>query len=332
MRGLFPFLFCAVGVLNGLCVDCEGSESKQRIQPAMSFGDRSIDLKSLESLAGCAFRTTATEHFTIVHETRAELVFEMGSVLEAAYRRFHDVFSTAGFQLHGPADPLVWISLPRRNALSEYALQAEGMDLSWLDGYYSMRTNRVVVVQPGASTCEQRLPREQSDMTKLTHELAHQLAFNSGLQKRGVLYPVWVSEGLATNFESGEPADGYGSLSQPLRDSCLAATYAAGEMIPLRRLAVQTRISVDDGARRRQYAQAWAFFRFLFLERPESLRQYLSMVAERPVGSCDSDTLLREFSEAFGTPEAIEPAWRLFVTRQIRVISPAEQAIAASAP
>ena len=106
----------------------------------------------------------------------------------------------------------MWICFPQQSGFNKYALRAEGMDLSWLDGYYSTLTNRVAVVQPNLRMAEREpvnpprmgdmritlaankqsekvLPMAPAgprlDMTRLTHELAHQLAFNSGLQKAG---------------------------------------------------------------------------------------------------------------------------------------------------
>ncbi|MEI8197954.1 MAG: DUF1570 domain-containing protein, partial [Phycisphaerae bacterium] len=41
----------------------------------------------------------------------------------------------------------------------------------------------------------------QSNTVKTVHEACHQLAFNTGIQKRQVDYPLWLSEGLACSFE-----------------------------------------------------------------------------------------------------------------------------------
>ena len=45
--------------------------------------------------------------------------------------------------------------------------------------------------------------RERSFAAHASHELAHQLAFNSGLMVPGAVYPVWVVEGLAEFPERG---------------------------------------------------------------------------------------------------------------------------------
>jgi hypothetical protein len=319
------------------------------MQATLSSSDLSIVLASLKLVAGTAFQTTTTEHFTIVHEPGAGDIASTGRALESAYQHFYDVFAKAGFELSHSEDRLVWICFPRQSGFNQYALHAERMDLSWLDGYYSTLTNRVAVVQPSLRMAEREpvnpprvgdiritlaankqqsekvLPMapagQRLDMTRLTHELAHQLAFNSGIQRRGVMYPIWVSEGLATNFESDSLANAGVLPSNSARSSCLATTYAAGELIPLRQLIVQTRVPADAHVSRQYYGQAWAFFRFLLTERPESLRAYLHRISRLPTGRRGADVLLGEFTEVFGAPEALDRAWNAFVVRQIQSAS-----------
>lgn len=341
----------AAGALSSLCVYCKGAESKQTVETTLSSGDLPVVLKGLKSLAGTPFRTTTSEHFTVIHDVQTDGISGMGTILESAYERFYSAFAQAGFELSRSPYRLVWVCLPRQSEFNKYALRAEGMDLSWLDGYYSTLTNRVAVVQPSVrisepeparpSASEMRItltsktqseevlpmpsPERRFDMTRLTHELAHQLAFNSGLQKRGVMYPMWVSEGLATNFESAGPAHASAVPSNPARVRCLADALAAEQIVPLRQFVVQTRVPADARESRHHYAQAWALFRFMLTEHPENLRTYLSRTANLPAGRRDEDALLREFVEAFGTPEALETAWQAFVVRQVRQTTTGEQ-------
>jgi hypothetical protein len=318
------------------------------MRTTLSSGDLPTVLPSLGSLTGTAFETTSTEHFTIVHEAGAGGIAGTGVALEAAYRHFYNVFAATGLQLSPSRDRLVWICFPQQNGFNSYALRAEGMDLSWLDGYYSTLTNRVAVVQPNVQVAEEEpaspprmggfritlaankqnekvlpmAPRGLGfDVTRLTHELAHQLAFNSGIQKRGVMYPIWVSEGLATNFECDGLSTGSTLPANTARGGSLATAYAAGELVPLRQFVVQTRVPADMDASRSRYAQAWAFFRFLLTEHPESLRAYLHREANQPAGRCDANVMLGRFVEAFGAPESLERAWNAFVLRQIQADS-----------
>ncbi|MGE5294728.1 MAG: DUF1570 domain-containing protein, partial [Solirubrobacterales bacterium] len=331
MRKEALFIFLVVAVLSSLCINCGGADLNRAAQATPSSGDLSGVLTSLQSLADAPFEAASTEHFTIIHEVGSNTA-ATGRALESTYHRFYDVFAKAGFRLSPSADHLVWICFPQQSGFNKYALQAEGMDLSWLDGYYSTLTNRVAVVQPDVQVAEEEpvspprmgdiritlaanrqsekvLPMSPPghcfDVTRLTHELAHQLAFNSGIQKRGVMYPIWVSEGLATNFECDGLTTASVLPSNAARRSSLATAYAAGELVPLRQFIVQTRVSADIETSRARYAQAWAFFRFLLTEYPTNLRTYLQREADLPGGRRDANVILSRFAEAFGSPESL---------------------------
>jgi hypothetical protein len=342
MRKQLLFIFLIVGALGSFSSNCGGSESRQAAKATPSSREFSADLALLRSLAGSSFEATSTEHFTIIHEVGADGIADTGRALEAARLHFYDVFAKAGFELARPQERFVWICFPQQGGFNRYAEHIEGMDLSWLDGYYSTRTNRVAVVQPSPRmvALEQKIAsragnrrivlaagkqqdegvlaissEQHLDITRLTHELAHQLAFNSGLQTRGVMYPVWVSEGLATNFESSDTTSAGLALPNLARGKCLATAFAEGELIPLREFVVQTRVPSGAQESRQHYAQAWGLFRFLLTERPRQLQAYLHRTANLRVGRRDSGVLLREFTAAFGTPDVLEPAWMGFVAR-----------------
>jgi len=320
-----------------------------RAQKAALPSREPAGLTAPNPLLDASFQSTTTEHFVLFHEPGAGYVAAACRTLEYAYEHFYDIFSQAGFDLGRSQDRLVWICFPRKSGFSQYALRAEGMDLSWLDGYYSTLTNRVAIVQrdqkalrseeavppsgsgPEAVVAAHRSPQDgvlalpatepQFDVTRLTHEVAHQLSFNSGIQKRGVMYPLWVSEGLATNFEF----DGTGSAGlahcNTARCKGLLEAYAAGELVPLRQFVVQTTVSPDLHVGRRCYAQAWGFFQFMLTEYPESLRLYLQRVANDHSDHRGPSTMLAEFTEVFGSPDALEGAWRAFLTRQAQQAS-----------
>jgi hypothetical protein len=350
MRQSALFLFLVAGVLCVLCSNCRCSESGQLAQDGSSIGTEPASLTAPGPLLDASFETTATEHFVLYHEPDAGYVAGACKTLEYAYGHFYEVFSQAGFDLSRSQDHLVWICFPQKSAFSRYALQVEGMDLSWLDGYYSTLTNRVAIVQrdqktrlrqeaapePPASDVQvvvaaNRSPHEgvlpmsaagqRFDVTRLTHEVAHQLAFNSGIQKRGVTYPLWVSEGLATNFEFDVSATAGLDHCNIARCKGLLEAYVEGDLVPLRQFVAQTTVPPDAHVGRRYYAQAWGFFQFILTERPENLRTYLSHLAQTRLEHHDERALLAEFTEAFGSPDALELSWNAFLAGQARQVS-----------
>jgi hypothetical protein len=364
MRQFVLFLWVAVAAPCILCANCHCSEPQRSpnavdragetpsplwAQRTPSPRDDPAELTAPNPLLDASFQTTTTEHFVLFHEPGAGYVAGACRTLEYAYENFYGVFSKAGFDLSRSKDRLVWICFPRKSGFNRYALQAEGMDLSWLDGYYSTLTNRVAIVQrdQGVRRPEEAVPSRASsseavvaaprspqegvlamaaagqpfDVTRLTHEVAHQLSFNSGIQKRGVMYPLWVSEGLATNFEF----DGTGSAGlahgNTARCNGLLEAYAAGELTPLRQFVVQTTVSPDLRVGRRTYAQAWGFFQFILAEHPADLRTYLQRRAKDHPNHQDAAAMLAEFTAAFGSPDALEASWNAFLARQAQQIS-----------
>ena len=301
MRQSALFLFLVAGVLCVLCSNCRCSESGPSAPGASAVGGEPANLTAPGLSLGASFETSATDHFVLLHEPGASYVAGACRTLEYAYGHFYDVFSRAGFNLSRSQDRLVWICFPQKSAFSQYALRVEGMDLSWLDGYYSTLTNRVAIVQrdqkarprqeaasePPAGDVQvvvaaNRSPHEgvlpmsaagqRFDVTRLTHEVAHQLSFNSGIQKRGVMYPLWVSEGLATNFEFDASVITGLDHCNTARCKGLLEAYVEGDLVPLRQFVVQTTVPPDARVGRRYYAQAWGFFQFILTERPENLR------------------------------------------------------------
>lgn len=356
MRQLFLYLPLAALALCGAESVCRCAERRPALQSGSPLCSDTVDLATLKASLGVSFETTITEHFVLLHEAGADYVAQTGRTLENAYRRFYLAFCRAGFDLSPSQDRLIWICFPLQSSFNQYALQAEGMDLSWLEGYYSTRTNRVAIVQTNQTTLEREkinppsngmrvilaaneeqgaevgfqtqnnalggpvlpMPAEDLwlDVLRLTHEVAHQLAFNSGLQKRGVMYPLWVSEGLATNFEYERLESTGLERCNIVRCDSLVELHRAGRLVPLKQFVVQTKAPADTRLSRCYYAQAWAFFQFILTERPGNFQRYLDRLAGHSPGRRDTRTLLAEFTEAFGPPEELEAAWKAFLDHQ----------------
>ncbi len=95
----------------------------------------------------------------------------------------------------------------------------------------------------------------------LTHEMTHQLAYNSGLQKRGVMYPLWVSEGLATFFE-GSALPQWDPIGNTARRRTLAKLHAGGALLSLRELSVLAAPMRSVARRPMSMPSAGGFLRF----------------------------------------------------------------------
>lgn len=147
----------------------------------------------------------------------------------------------------------------------------------------------------------------------VTHEAAHQLFFHSGVQKRGIMYPLWLAEGLATGFEASGPTDadlGFQS-DNPKRRSAMAEAVSGDRLIPLRVLVSKDRYvsgsNSPEGELRDFYGQSCIFTMWLARSRPTELRLYLEALKN---GAYAVPSKREENFEAiFGPIESLERVW-----------------------
>jgi hypothetical protein len=267
--------------------------------------------------------------------------------LETFYADFFARIKADGFDVRQPNGPrLVWVAFDSRADFDRYVAMSECASLPWLDGFYSGRTNRVAVIRKGEGEPDRGAGEStraefsadanvqvaglaaggvnRGDLTvPVRHEAAHQLSFNCGLLARGVTYPLWVSEGLATNFESGSPTD---DGSNKARRDCVRECLRSHQAVSLDELIGATRVQGSPARCRSTYAFAWAFFRFAYQRHREELKRYLAGLAETetiitiktrpqsPAQCPDRAQWLRaQFELAFGPLDHIEPEWSQFL-------------------
>ena len=243
---------------------------------------------------GCS--AVSTDHFTVVHDMQSDEAAGMAAVLEFAYTQFESCFGARGFSLQAPEAPLEWMCFRKTGSFSRYALATENVDLSWLTGYYSSRTNRVAVVRPGrirkwhgpGKQVADVAPRVEdgidAELVKIVHEAGHQLAFNTGLQRRGVMYPLWATEGVALVFEDCVSDFLPGGRYSDARKKRLLDLHRQGQLIELDEFVTMPRLSADR-CDVDVYAQAWGFFLFLSENRAADLKDYFSYLCSLRSGA-----------------------------------------------
>src|SRR5207253_403978 len=137
---------------------------------------------------------------------------------------------------------------------------------------------------------------------KTVHEAAHQLAFNMGIQKRLVDYPLWLSEGLACSFEMqdrnarrGPSVVNYGRLS------VLKEAQKRDKLIPLEQLlSRQARDKMDENTLSIFYAEGWALFHYLYRTNRTGTEKYLlAYNAHPPLRIIEDPERLKLFTDSF---------------------------------
>ncbi|MHC5003135.1 MAG: DUF1570 domain-containing protein [Planctomycetota bacterium] len=144
------------------------------------------------------------------------------------------------------------------------------------------------------------------------HEAIHQLMFHTRVQSPRVHHPLWLSEGLATAFETEVPGLPFGpSREHWPRRSAFIQALERGRLLPLRELVVARSSAVADrphdvGV---MYAQSYALATWMARSKKLELREYLTRLNEVPAKPRTPGEQLAVFEAAFGDVERLERMW-----------------------
>lgn len=151
---------------------------------------------------------------------------------------------------------------------------------------------------------------ERMSMAKAVHECVHMLSYNTGLQLQGRVYPFWISEGLATAFETGNPALPFGPREEyEAREESFDRVVAENRLIPLEKIVtVPAGIAGADELGDPVYAQSYMLFSYLSRTAPDAMKRYLQELSRLPSGYFDAEHQVALFESRFGRIEAVERA------------------------
>lgn len=152
---------------------------------------------------------------------------------------------------------------------------------------------------------------EQVSAATTIHEAVHQLLFHTRVQHPAVGYPIWVSEGLATIFETDAPGSAFGPDHEYApRRTAFQALLAGDQLVPLHELvAVQSLGEVRATQVASVYHQSYALVTWLSRFRRDEFRAYLQSVRSEPPGVLSEQRHQRLFEAAFGSIDQVEHDW-----------------------
>lgn len=316
---------CVLAVCAGVAVAAAPSDKGQASEAA----------GCIAALDSCGIKASSriSAHFIVVTGDDAETALTTATALEAAYAGFFKDLLANGLVARQTDRLMTWVVFEDGEEMDEYAEVADHADTTRLDGYYSPRTNCVAIVK---TACDQSRDWEektassgngtvlgaagegsQGHFRRISHEAAHQLSFNCGMLTRGVMYPLWVSEGVSTNFEcDGPDAMHFCGPNKP-RAERLAGLVGEGKLMPLARLIRLVQVPPCPAAAQDDYyAQAWGLFNFLYNHHRAELKTYLANMSRQRLGYRDGETLAAEFKRAFGDAAAMETEWKDFAAQK----------------
>ena len=145
-------------------------------------------------------------------------------------------------------------------------------------------------------------------VAKVLHEAVHLLAFNTGLQKRNVAYPLWVSEGLASSFETDNTSGRFGfAFAYEPRRQQLDEIVLRGDLPELTDLlTLDDNTNLNTQTARPLYAAAYGLFKELHRTKRAQMAAYLKELADLPPGEQTDAEHLARFERHFGEVDALE--------------------------
>ena len=279
------------------------------------------------------FDLLVTKHYVICFDTSRAYAQWCGALFERLHDAFGNFWRQADFPLVDPGRPLTVVIFSDRRRYEAVAARDLGAATDRVVGYYNMLNNRVTTFdltgsdmpghKPGRSAGRAGLeilasPEAAGLVATLVHEATHQMAFNCGMHRRLAPVPLWVSEGIATYFEtpdltSGRGWRGIGGINKPRLERFLQSPRPG---------AIESIVLGDEPFRQADtaidaYARAWALTSFLVQTRKEAFVAYLRMLAEKePLADDSPEQREKEFTAAFGaSPAALEEPLLKYVAR-----------------
>lgn len=319
---------------DGALVTITPAELKQRRDLDQPFVPLNADelAAALQEELGAKFEIVRTKRYIIATSAGKPYAEWCGRMLERLQTAFLAFAKRLELELHEPQQPLVVIVFATSAEYAEYATRDAGPSVAQTIGYYSARTNRILLADltrtggedapRNASEMQRRLANRQVNVATVVHEATHQLAFNCGLQTRYADNPMWLSEGLAIYCEAPDLAGGGGWRTIGRVHAGRLAQFRDYLQTRRRPASLASLLVSDDRFRDPAtapdaYAESWALTYFLIRERPEQYARYLRQIGAKPrLIFNDPATREAEFRAAFGEDlGALETEFLQFMAR-----------------
>ena len=260
------------------------------------------------------------------------------NLFENIYRQIVSFYSIRGFRPTDPETALVAIVFGTQQEFADYCSK-DGVEWSKdLRGYYSLRSNRVVLYDdpemlksatataansgrggmgtPAGNIADSARSKEFSSVAGETasiivHETTHQVGFNIGIHSRISETPAWLIEGLATVLEA--PGIRGRSKSSANRTNPSRLAWFSTDYSQRRQPGDLAKLIASDEMFQTQpldaYSTAWAFSYFLS-ENPARARlfaRYLKKVSERePMTPYPPEERLKDLKSVMGDISRLE--------------------------
>jgi Protein of unknown function (DUF1570) len=233
-----------------------------------------------------------TDHYLIFYKSTPLFAQESGRLLDDLYEGLLEAFRRNGFPVHNTEFPLVAVIFA-----TDKDFRAHKQVDSQVQAYYEFFTNRIFFYE---KSDRDKIEPKVSTLLKpqtVTHEGAHQILANIGLQPRPSSWPLWLVEGLAescaptVNAKKGFSWSGMGAinslhmatlreLDDPLSNQVKAARMQPTKVARQRMVTHTESLLLKTALTPTDYAEAWALTHYLARKRGPEFVKYLKAMSQ----------------------------------------------------
>ncbi len=291
------------------------------------------------------FREYSTRRFVVLSDAQPRWSEQQAQLLERTYHQFHRFTRRLGIRPRPVRHKLVCVLFQEYDDYRRFARANDGVTADWISGYYSPKHDRVVFYNIETNPEYARAMEEVDDEATLAvghghghrpaargrlrdeyakaaiatvvHEAVHQLAFHTRIQSPQIQNPLWLSEGLATAFETDRPRESFGpERDYGLREDQFMELLQDDKLIPLRELVTYAQMpDNEDDTIAAVYHQSYALMSWLARYRRTELRTFMESLRNEPPGRPTPQRHLQLFEAAFGDVDRLEKLWRSHETK-----------------
>ncbi|MCL2622174.1 MAG: DUF1570 domain-containing protein [Planctomycetaceae bacterium] len=269
------------------------------------------------------FRIVETKRYLIVFDTTLAYANWCGNLLEQLDTAFLEHWQAKGFDLSEPEFPLVAVIFADYGNFVRCTRDEVGPAVTQISAYYNQQSNRIVFydltgreVNGGVRGSTSRRIREilsrpesAKAVSTFVHEAVHQISYNCGMFQRYSACPIWVSEGIATLYETPDfnSVKAWSSDIKVNRDRLNRFYRYVTEREPREpmRQLVESDVSftlTNGTSLLDSYATCWVMLHFLNANHGDKLVEYLKIISEKqPFIQNDMKTRLDDFERVFGS-------------------------------
>ena len=282
-----------------------------RLSKSQPLEGKSNTFISTRQLLPRNFRIHESKNYITISNANPRWTRTQANRLERTYEQFMRYTKKLKLKPLPLKQKLVCVLFKSRSEYQAFALKHDQLNLhSWNLGYYSPLNDRIVLYD-GRSEVDADEFTDNRTIATTIHEAVHQLHFHTGVMNIHIQYPLWLCEGLATNFESNSTKRDFGPEQdfQPRREH-FRSLVDSNKLLPLKSL-VQLDALPDTNQQTSFtiYNQSYALVCWLINKRPKEFSNYLMMLRSEPPGRPTGKRHLELFEKAFGDTIKLQKQW-----------------------